>query len=119
MSAHGETLRERLDRVWERLDKDALALKDSQHATAWLVEMYQGLELDEQTAAAEVVAGWILSANVRQRYDAIALVRRFSITTALPNLRRLLVRQASEEGVESRYEFGMVAKLIMALEHED
>ena len=81
--------------------------------------MYQGLELEERAAAAEVVATWILSVNLRQRYDAMALVRRFNITTALPSLRHLLVRLASEEGVESRHEFGVVAKLVKALKPED
>jgi hypothetical protein len=74
---------------------------------------------EERAQADEAIAEWVLFETKRGRYDALAMIRRFKIAAALPNLKRLLFNLASSDTAESRYDFGYVSSLIRMLEvHE-
>jgi hypothetical protein len=102
--------------LWEAIDHDAAITKSPREATEEFAEFYAKLNAEERAQADEAIAVWVLSENKRQRFDALAMVRRFKIAAALPNLKRLLFNLASSGTAESRYDFGYVSSLIQMLE---
>lgn len=75
------------ERVWARWDADAQSSKFSQGALLWLTEYYRGLDPADRQVADAVLLSWVTNGDVRQRFDALALVREFEITSTLPAVR--------------------------------
>ena len=106
-------------RLWQAMDHDAAVARSPQGATEEFADFYAKLSVEDRAQADEAIAEWLLSENKRQRFDALAMVRRFKIAAALPNLKRLLFKLASGDSAESRYDFGYVTSLIRMLDaHE-
>lgn len=105
----------RLEEAWYRIERDAEAAKDSPGATFALEGFYRNLTDRERVAANQVLIDWVLSMDVKKRFDALALIDRFVVVDALPTLRRLA--QKFEEATEpsSPYDWAKVNRIISRL----
>lgn len=110
-----EEFRRELDAFWQRVDREALELKDSYRALDRLHALYRGLDADERALADEALSGWVLSDDEGKRFDAMALIREFRIERAVPALQRLVRRleESSEPGAPFEHDkaAGLIAEL--------
>lgn len=72
---------------FHRLDTES---RNEVDATDELSHLYTELHSTDQRAIDDLLAEWLLSVDEVKRYDALALVRRHDIDSALPALRRLV-----------------------------
>ncbi len=112
-------LRARLEAEWCRIDTAAVARKDSQSAVSQLAVLYSSLAASERVIADDVLREWALSDNSKRRFDALALIDKFSITSALPALRTLAARFESADGPSAPYDWAKVNRLIGRLATEN
>jgi hypothetical protein len=82
--------RENFERLWEGLDADALAAKQSQEATVRLVSLYRSLDESDRAVVNAAIAECVVGDDNRRRFDALALIEKFEIRSALPALQRRL-----------------------------
>jgi hypothetical protein len=80
--------RQEMERFRERVDREALELKDSYLAVDRLSALYEEFNDSERALADEVLCEWVLSENEAIRFDAMALIRQFGVFAAVPALRR-------------------------------
>jgi hypothetical protein len=80
-----------------------------------LFDVYRQLDEPNQTLANQVISEWSLSHDELLRYDAIALIREFNITMALPVLEQLVARLAGERTVGAPFESEKVKEVIACL----
>lgn len=90
-------LHERMDGLWERVNREALEFKDSYLALDRLSDFSAGLAPEELERADEVLADWVRSGDEGRRFDAMALIRRFRVTAAVPVLRELAADVAGSD----------------------
>jgi hypothetical protein len=83
---------------WARLDAEAQADTFSHQLLLRLIELYRGLDPAEREVADEVLTGWVLDGDPRQRFDALAMIDGFSIQSALPVIRTALERLEDDAG---------------------
>jgi hypothetical protein len=80
------------EKFWDRLDAEALAVKQPQEATVRLVSFYRGLDDEDRAVVERALAARVLAPdddggpNDRRRFDALVLTREFKILSALPAL---------------------------------
>ena len=79
--------RDKFERLWERLDAEALAAKQSQEATVRLTSFYAGLDEGDRAVVNAAIAEWVVGDDNRRRFDALALIQEFEIRSAVPALR--------------------------------
>lgn len=84
--------------VWEQFDAEAQAAKFSHEAVLRLADYYRRLDTDDKRVVDETLAFWILEGDERRRFDALALIDEFQITSALPTLEADLARLANTTG---------------------
>jgi hypothetical protein len=84
-----------------------------------LYDVYRQLDAPDQTLANQVISEWTLSQNELVRFDAIALIREFKITMALPALEQLAIRLARERTVGGPFELEKVRQVIAHLAREE
>lgn len=75
--------------TWRTIVRDAQGSKHTSLATVAFGDWYATLQLEEKAAADALLAEWVHSADEGQQFDALALIRRFRIRSALPSLDRL------------------------------
>jgi hypothetical protein len=97
------------------VDKEAIALKDSFLAQNRMRALYEKFDSDERDMADRVLAEWTLSEDDALRFDALALIDQFKITTTLPAVRTLASRLASSTAPGAPYELEKVARVIQTL----
>jgi hypothetical protein len=102
--------------LWIRVDTEALERKDSQGALQFLTEYYSRLDDDDRFVVNRVLTLWVSEANPRQRYDALAMIRKFEIRSALPSLRENLARLAHATGPSVPFDREQVEEIIAGLE---
>ena len=102
--------------AWKRLDDEAEASKFSQQALLRLFGFYRGLDTEDQRVADEALVAWLADGNARQRFDALALVDKFEIRSALPSLRAPLSRLRDDQGASVPYDRAKVERIISHLE---
>jgi hypothetical protein len=73
-------------------DEEARWLKNSQLAIERRRQLYQRFDANEHAMANQVIAEWALSDKADVRYDGLALIMGFKITTAASALRCLADR---------------------------
>lgn len=76
----------------QTLIHEASSFKTSFYVQARLRSFYSQIGGDERKAADRVLADWALSDDAALRFDALDLIREFSIVTAVPALRELAQR---------------------------
>jgi hypothetical protein len=82
--------RDKFERLWERLDAEALAAKQSQEATVRLTALYRSLDEGDREVVNAAIAEWVVGDDNRRRFDALALVREFEIRSAVSALQQRL-----------------------------
>jgi hypothetical protein len=93
-------------------------LKDSYLTLQRLAALYEDLRVDDRELADRILCEWALSENEGLRFDAEALIRKFSIKTAVPTLETLEQRLAHSTGAGAPYERRKVEELIALLTKE-
>jgi hypothetical protein len=94
---------------------EALATKEMQIVPLKLVSLYSRFDENERLMASVVLSGWLVSQDESLRYDALAVIRRYQIVTALPALNKLLERLRDEARPGAPYEAHGVEKVIAAI----
>jgi hypothetical protein len=80
--------RAEFESLWDRLDAEALASKQSQDATVRLTSFYGELDEPDRAVVDEALADWVVGGDDRRVFDALVLIRQFEIRSALPALER-------------------------------
>lgn len=98
------------------VDEEARALKDSYIALDWLHTLYRNLDSEERAMADQVLTEWVLSNDEGLRFDAMALIDEFKITTAAPALQDLSRRLVSIDSPGAPYELQKVDRILKGLD---
>jgi hypothetical protein len=93
----------------------AVANKQSQEAVLAMAERYRSLSEDERAVVDRLLSDQLASEDETVRFDALALIREFRITTALPALRVLADRLETQHSPGAPYEWAKVNRLIALL----
>lgn len=107
---------DQLDRLWEKIDSQALMEKQSAMATFEIARIYRASEPEFRKAAREAFGRWLLSRNERMRFDALALIREFDVFEAIPNLRRLQQLLDRVQGSEAEFDREKVRDVLRYLD---
>jgi hypothetical protein len=99
----------------DSVDRDAIALKDSDAAVDQLCGYYKNLNDPERTLANAVLGEWILDSDDRLRFDALALVDEFQMRSAIEPLQRLAERLTASKEASAPYELNQVNRLLSSL----
>lgn len=87
---------ERLRDAWQRADEAGREAKDARLTLVELEQVYRSLSPEERPEADRAVVDWLEDDDTRRRFDALALVEAFDITTATAALDRLVERHRSD-----------------------
>lgn len=113
----GVITHEDVDRLWVGLDDEAQALKLSHQAVLRFEEFYRSLSDPDRLVVDEVLASWVgRGLDSRRRFDALAVISRFEVRSALPALREALTGLDSREGPEVLFERAKLERIIDKLE---
>jgi hypothetical protein len=97
------------------VDEEARSLKDSYLALDRLQAWYRRLDAEQRLMADQVLAEWATSDEENLRFDALALINDFKITSALPALQKLAARLASSTAPGAPYEMKKVERITAGL----
>ena len=101
---------------WKDISLRADEAKDSQSAVPALYAAYRALGEEERPAVNDVLAEAIASDDERDRFDALALVREFRISSARPALERLAQRLERDDSPGAPYELEKVNGILGELD---
>jgi hypothetical protein len=107
-----DDFRMELEGFWERVDREGDRAKDSQHALDELERCYRGLDETERQVALQAFIAWIQGTDPRRQFAALAIIDRFSIQGALPELRRLAESLETAAGPSAPYDWAKVNRII-------
>jgi hypothetical protein len=79
-------------------------MKEPQEALRALGVMYRGISAEERLEVDQLLAEQLASLDSSERFDALAIIRRFNISSTLPALRRLADWLATETEPGAPYE---------------
>ena len=96
-------------------DEEAARRKESFLVEKQLLQLYGRFDEYERLMAHQVFAEWALSQDEATRFDALVMIRRFKIVTALPALRQLAERLRGERSPGAPFELDKVERLIIAI----
>jgi hypothetical protein len=114
-----DEFRQALYRYWEELYQRGKELKDPYVPLVALRSLYSKLDADQRSLANEVLGEWALSDSTARRYDALALISEFKVTTALPVVEELMRRFAKATGPSARHDLDHARRLAAKLmEHQ-
>ena len=101
----------------DRLDAEAIAMKESQAVVIELSRRYAALDADAREVVDELLSEWVLSDDEKHRFDALALVSDHRVLSALPALRELLVRLDGSTTPGAPYEQAKIRRILACLEN--
>lgn len=101
---------------WARLDAEAQANKSSHGALLRLIEFYRELDAQDRYVVDDMLAGWALDGDARQRFDALALIDEFRIRSALPAMRSGLARLEQATGPSVPSDRAKLERILRRLE---
>lgn len=107
-----DSFRGELEDFLKRVDREGDRAKDSQHALDELERRYRDLDETERHVALEAFTAWILGTDPRRQFAALAMIDRFSIQEALPELRRLAEALETATGPSAPYDWAKVNRII-------
>jgi hypothetical protein len=110
-----ERFREKLWEYRKQVDRTAIELKESNLALEWLRNFYRDLEASERVLANQVLAEWLLFDDESVRFDALALIGDFRISTALTALDELAARLQQSKSPGAPYELKKVERVVREL----
>ena len=93
--------------------------KDPQYAVDQLCDLYGRFDAGERLMADRVIDEWALSDDEGVRYDAQALIRRYSIVRAAEVLRKLAIRLESTMSPGAPFELKKVNQILVSLAAAD
>ena len=101
---------------WEaysrEIDQTYQDAKDSQGALLALFDRYKGLGPDERKAVDELLSEQLASPDENVRFDALALVREFNISSTEPQLRSLASRLEADMKPGAPFELAKVRLIL-------
>jgi hypothetical protein len=98
-------------------ERDGRSFKDSQIALERLHHLYEKFNVEERALANEVLQEWVLSDEEGVRFDALALIDDFKISSAVPALKALADRLVSSGAVGAPFELHKVDRILRDLGH--
>jgi hypothetical protein len=111
-----EEFRESMESFRKTADIEAAAQKDSQQALDQLCTLYKKFDVPERAMASRVLAEWSLSSDPGKRFDALAIIKEFRVSDALPALRELAIRLESSAEPGAPYELQKVNRIVGSLD---
>jgi hypothetical protein len=114
-----DQFRTEIDKFRRTAEDEASYLKEPFVVLERLSELYRSLDERYRAAADGIFSDWLLSDDESRRFDAIALIRRFEVRSAVPRLRELADRLATRSGPGPKFERQKVEKLIDVLTAAD
>lgn len=111
-----DSLQRKMNAFWESANREADERKDSFLALERMNGMYRGLDAADRKFADQVLAEWLLSDEEAKRFDAVALIREFHITTAAPALRELIRKLSRSQDPGAPFERVKVEGLLSELD---
>ncbi len=96
-------------------ERDARSLKDSYLALDRLHNLYEKFNFEERALANEVLQEWALSDDEGVRFDALALIDDFKISSAVPALKALADRLVSSSAIGASFELHKVDRILKDL----
>jgi len=106
--------RERFAQYWRETNDAYRAMKEAEGALPQLYQAYEALSDSDRPLVDELVADTLDTDDQGLRFDALALIRRFHIGNAMPQLKRLAQR-LSQTGPE-QFERRKVLRIIDELD---
>lgn len=94
------------------IDERYRAAKDSPGAVPALFRAYEGLTPEARIAVDALLVEWIGSPNEAIRFEALALVREFTIVAAIPALRQLALDLENQTGPSAPYDWAKVNRIL-------
>lgn len=101
---------------WADADRRGREAKDSQSALIELFTHYRVLSPGDRPVVDHLLAELAESSEESARFDALALINEFRITSALPALRRLADNLEHSDDRGAPYEWAKVNRMIARLE---
>jgi hypothetical protein len=96
----------------EQASEEAIEAKDSQSALFALYAYYKSLTGEERLIIDRLLAEQLGGDDEDVWFDALAVIREFRVTSALPALRELADRLESAHGPSAPYDWAKVNRLI-------
>lgn len=113
-----QDFRAELERFRSRVEEEAEAFKDSYLVLEKLEALYRSFSKEDQAMADDIIAEWVLSDNESLRFDALALIREFSIVKAKHALERLEGRLRSSVAPGAPFELKKVISILGQLNQD-
>jgi hypothetical protein len=107
-----DELRAAWARFRDAVDVEQVAAKDSQGALPRLFERYRSLSDPERKIVDELISHDVTSSDETRRFDAVALIGEFRISSAVPALRVLADRLESDPGPGAPFEWAKINRVI-------
>ncbi len=111
--------KEELEDLWNDLFIEADRAKMLEETLLRLTAFYEALDSDDRNVANDVFRAWVLEGNPNQRFDALAMISKFKIRSALPELRADLARLRHETGPSVPFDLEQLYEIIAELEPPD
>lgn len=104
---------------WKQLRRDLERRGDEsklpEAATSELSRQYGLLDTTDRTEVDEVLSSWVLSDDLAERFDALAVISDNSVRSALPALRELSTRLERSQDPGAPYEWAKVNRIVGSL----
>jgi hypothetical protein len=100
-------------------DEVNVASKSSPFVVLDLIKLYRTLSADERHEIDKLLEEQLGSDDASIRFDSMAVIGEFRITSAIPGLRDLAARLKDIEGPHARHEREKAQSLIQKLESSD
>jgi hypothetical protein len=114
-----DEFRGEMDGYRRAMADEASSLKDSDLVRVRMCALYNRFDTDERQMADRVIAEWAQSEDEAVRFDALVLIREFSIRSAIPALRALQERLAGSATPGAPYESEWAERIIKGLNAHD
>lgn len=101
--------------LWRETDARYREMKASSDAVLELFDRYRALSPTDRSEVDRLLAETLLSDDKKLRFDALALIREFRISSALPQLRALAKRLPRTKSPGAPYELAKVQRIIDVL----
>ncbi len=110
-----DEFRKKMEFWWEETDKHETVRKNSQGTLLELMGLYERFDEVERVMANRILCEWIESDNNRKRFDALAIIDKYKIRSAIPKLRDFESKIANRPDYEAPYELAKVRRILERL----
>ncbi len=110
-----EEFRKSMELFRENADTEATAQKDPQLALDGLCALYENFDVADRLLADRVLIEWCLSTDAGKRFDALAPIEDYGVTSAAPALRVLASRLEISAEPGAPFELKRVERILRGL----